>query len=225
MQKIKNLRTTSKALLLGTATSFTLMTSLTGCGFNKQVVDFNKSFNIAIEKNDDAISVIGIKKYADYSGSMVQVTTNNGLIITESTSQTQLVKSTSKTSTDNYVNSLTDNSENITYVGDINYDSDLLNKKIADLNYEYNKAIIVSNDTATIVNLDTWRDYDEDDKIQVKLEDGTCILTNADKIKLVNDKDADEGSIEEYAQSLVGSKEKVLTYKEQSSQKQKEKTK
>ena len=189
------------------------------------MIDFNKSFNIAIEKNDEVVSVVGIDGYNDYSGSMVQISTDSGLVILESTNQMQLVKSTSSASTDSYVNSLTDDLENVTYVGDINYDSDLWNKKLLDLNYVYNKAIILSNDTATIVELDTWCDYEEDDKLQIKLEDGTCILTNADKIKLINDRDASEKSVEEYAASLVGSKEKVIIYGEKSSQKQKEKKK
>lgn len=219
---MKNLKTTSKVLLLGTATGFTLL-GLTGC--NKQMLDFNKSFNIAIEKNDETVSVVGIDGYNDYSGSMVQISTDSGLVILESTNQMQLVKSTSVDSTDSYVNSLTDNLENVTYVGNVNYDSDLWNKKLLDLNYVYNKAIILSNDTATIVELDTWCDYEEDDKIQIRLEDGTCILTNADKIKLINDRNASEKSVEEYAASLVGSKDKVVVYGEKSSQKQKEKKK
>lgn len=189
------------------------------------MLDFNKSFNIAIEKNDETVSVVGIDGYNDYSGSMVQISTDSGLVILESTNQMQLVKSTSVDSTDSYVNSLTDNLENVTYVGNINYDSDLWNKKLLDLNYVYNKAIILSNDTATIVELDTWCDYEEDDKIQIRLEDGTCILTNADKIKLINDRNASEKSVEEYAASLVGSKDKVVVYGEKSSQKQKEKKK
>lgn len=219
---MKNLKVTSKVLLLGTATGFTLL-AFSGC--NKQIIDFNKSFNIAIEKNDESVSVVGINGYKDYNGSMIQISTDSGLVILESTNQMQLVKSTSRDSTDSYIQSLTDDLENVTYVDDINYDSDLWNKKIIDLNYVYNKVIILSNDTATIAKLDTWKNYKKDDKIQIKLEDGTCILTNADKIKLINDRNANEESIEEYAASLVGSKDKVVVYGEKSSQKQKEKTK
>lgn len=70
---MKKLTITGKVLLLGTATGFTLL-GLTGC--NKQMIDFNKSFNIAIEKNDEVVSVVGIDGYNDYSGSMVQISTD-----------------------------------------------------------------------------------------------------------------------------------------------------
>lgn len=220
---MKNLKTTSKVLVLGTVTGVILVGSLTSC--NRQMVDFNKSFNVAIEKNDESVSVMGIDGYKDYVGSMVQITTDSGLIILGSTNQMQLVKSTSENSISSYVSFLTDDEKKVTYVDDINYDSDLWNKKVINLNYEYNKAVILSNDTAMIVNLNNWRSYEDDDKIQIKLEDSTCILTNADKIKLVNDKHAEEGSLEKYAASLVGGKDKVLVYEENSKNKQKVKSK
>ena len=93
----------------------------------------------------------------------------------------------------------------------INTSLDLYNKDIFDFNYTYDKAIILSGETATIVELNSWTDYDKDDKIQLQLSDDTYILTNIDNVKLINDEHAKEDSLYNYAVSLVGSEEKVVT--------------
>lgn len=211
---MKNLKLYKKAAILGTTGLITL-TSLTGC--NKQVIDFNKSFNVVVEKNSDNISVMGISKYADYNGSQVQYITEDGLIILSSTLQTQLLKCNDEKAMSNYVYSLTDTKENIVFYDElsdtsIDYSVDNWNKKIVDFTYSFNKAMILSDDTVTILQLDTWKDYEEDDKIQIKLQDGTCIFTDIDKVKLINDKNAQEDSLKNYAISLVGSEDKVIYY-------------
>lgn len=97
------------------------------------------------------------------------------------------------------------------------YDSEIhygkkFNKNLIDLAYTFNKAIILKDDSALIVELDTWRDYEEDDKIQILLKDGTCLLTEVDKVKLVNDENAEDGAVDRYATTLVGSSDKVKHY-------------
>ena len=54
MNNIKNLKVRNSLIGLGL-----ISLSLTAC--NKQVVDFNKNFNVVVEVNDDNISVVGIK--------------------------------------------------------------------------------------------------------------------------------------------------------------------
>lgn len=210
--KISNLKFTKKGVALCLAASMSLV-SLTAC--NKQVVDFNKAFNVVVEKNDDIVSVVGIKEYTDYSGTMVQFVTMDGLVVISSTMQTQLVNAKSEKALDKYTTSLTDDEEKI-----ISYDEmqdteikygDIFNKDLIDMRYSYNKALVISDDTVTIFEIDKWTDYD-DDKIQIKLKDGTCVLQNADKIKIINDKNASEDSLLNYAASLVGNKDKVITY-------------
>ena len=206
MVKKLNVRKTFAALAL----AGTMTLSLTGCG-NKQIVDFNKAFNVALEPNGDSISVVGIQNYNDYEGSQVQFVTNDGLRILSSTHQLQLVNAKDQTSLDNYTRSLQDFDDVVMYYSDDIQYGDGFNKKLVDFAYTFNKAIILKDESATIVELETWRDY-EDDKIQIKLKDGTCILTEADQLKLVNDKEAAEGAVERYAASLVGSEENVIHY-------------
>jgi len=182
-----------------------------------QLVDLNKSFNAVVEKNGEIVSTMGIKEYSDYSGSQVQYVTEDDLRIISSTMKTQLLRVNDAKSLTNYVNSLTKNIENVISYDElqgtsVDYSEDFFNKDILDLNYTYNKAIILSDDIATIVSIETWKDYDEDDKIQIKLDDGTYVLTNIDKIKLIDDSKASETSLENYAISLVGSQDKVIYY-------------
>jgi len=210
--KISNLKFTKKGIALCLASAISI-TSLTAC--NKQLVDLNKSFNVVVEKNAEIVSVVGIKEYTDYSGTMVQFVTMDNLVVISSTMQTQLLKVQNEDKLEDYSTSLTADKNNIMKYDEmqnteIEYDS-FFNKDLIDMRYNYNKAIIVSDDTATIFEIDTWKDY-EDDKIQIKLKDGTYILQNADKIKIINDNNASENSIRNYAKSLVGSEDKVIVH-------------
>lgn len=217
--KIKNLKLSKKITCLGIAGSLSLST-LTGCG-NKQVLDFNKSFNVVIEKNDENLSVVGIKEYSDYSGSQVQFVTEDNLRVITSTFQTQLIKAENEEVINNYTSKLAKEENIIRYDAlqgtEIDYSVNSWNKDMLDMHYTYNKAIILSDESATIVELSTWRDYEKDDKVQVKLKDGTCILTNVDKIKLINDDEAENDSLKNYAISLVGSEDKVIYFDMQKS--------
>jgi len=205
---IKNLKV--RKTLATLALAGTLSLTLTGCG-NKQIVDFNKAFNVALEPNGDSISVVGIVNYNDYEGSQVQFVTTDGLRVLSSTHQLQLLNVKSQQSLDTYTTSLQDDDDVVMYYNnDIQFGNGF-NKKLVDFAYVFNKAIILKDESATIVEIDTWRDYD-DDKIQVRLADGTCILTEVDKVKLVNDKEAQEGAVERYAASLVGSEDNVIHY-------------
>lgn len=210
---VKNLKITKKMLCLGLSSTMTL-TLLAGCG-NKQMMDFNKSFNVVIEKNRETLSVAGIQAYSDYEGSQVQFVTNDNLRVLSSTMQTQLVKADSEDSVNNYVMSLAEENDIVFYDKlqgtNISYNPSDWNKDILDLNFTYNKAIMISDDNAVILELNTWKDY-EDDKIQIRLADNTCILTNIDKVKLINDEATEEDSIKNYAISLVGDEDKVIFY-------------
>ena len=195
-------------------TSF-LLAGASGC--NKQVVDLKKSFNVAVENNEGIISVVGIHNYRDYVGSQVEYVTNDNLRILSSTLQTQLVKSESADNLDRYVSSLTHNQSDIIYYdelqgGAISFDEDAWNKDIVGGHYTYNKALILSDHYVTIIPIKKWKDYEEDDKIQLILEDGTVMYTSADKLKLINDENAAENSLENYAISLVGSLDNVIYY-------------
>lgn len=193
-----------------------MLSSLTGCG-NRQLLDFNKSFNVAVEPNNGYISIVAINAYSDYEGDQVQFVTEDGLRVLTSTHQTELIKTQSADSIYKYALMLSGNDDK--KVNDYNKmqgvcidtSKDNWNKDIIDWHFKYNKAIILSDNTATIARLDTWKDY-KDDKIQLKFKDGNCLLTNIDNIKLINDLDAKEDSLYNYALSLVGSDERINYY-------------
>jgi len=187
----------------------TLLLTMTGC--NKQVLDFNKSFNVVVEPNGDSISVVGIQNYCDYEGSQVQFETVDGLRVLSSTHQAQMVNVASQENLNRYVTALQDFDDVVMYYDDQILFGKAFNKKIIDLDYVFNKAIIVRDEQATIYNITAWKDY-EDDKMQIKLEDGTCMYSEIDNIKIVNDANAPEGAIERYAATLVGSEENVKHY-------------
>lgn len=95
----------------------------------------------------------------------------------------------------------------------IDVSGDKWNKTLLDTQYLFNKAIILSEDNAMIVNVNSWTDY-EDDKIQIELNDGTYVLTSIDEVKLIDDMYAKKDSLKNYAISLVGSEDKVIYYDE-----------
>lgn len=214
--KIKDLKITSHALALLTAVGIALGT-LSGC--NKQIVDLHRSFNVAIEEKEGTVSVVPIFEYSDYQGDMVQFVTEDGLRVLTSTQKTQLLDMYTMDDANTYALCLANgNEENV-----MNYNqlqaitSDLFygkwNKDVLDFHYTYNKVVIFSDDSATIATIQSWGDYEEDDKIQIELSDGTFILTNMDDIKLVDDTYAQPDSLENYVCTLVP-KEHIIYYEE-----------
>ncbi len=83
------------------------------------------------------------------------------------------------------------------------------NKDVWDFKYTFNKAIIVNGDTATIVEIDKWTDYDGE-QLQIITKDGTIIVTSSFDTKLINDKDGNIKA-EDIARALVGD-EGEITY-------------
>lgn len=77
------------------------------------------------------------------------------------------------------------------------------NKQIIDLQYTFNKAVIVNGDVATIVELKKWTDYEDGEQIQVTTKDGLVFLVNSDNVYPVDERDSSV-SVEEFARSLVG---------------------
>ena len=76
--------------------------------------------------------------------------------------------------------------------------------------YSYDKAIILSEGMATIISFDSC--IIGTDKIQFQLSDDTIVLTDVESVKLINDKEASDDSLRNYALSLVGDSNKVVVY-------------
>lgn len=202
-------------VLVGTMAGTMVATMLSGC--NKQVVDLNKSFNVAIEVNNDTVSIVGVNNYGDYEGNQVQIKTEDGLVILTSTHQTNLINVKSEEIAYDIANSLagSDSKRIIDYNKlqgvKINTFNTIFNKQILDIKFAYNKAIIESDNNVTIFKIKKWKDYD-DDKVQLILEDGTAILTSIDKVKIIDDRHAQDDSLKNYALSLVGNEDEITYY-------------
>ena len=67
---------------------------------------------------------------------------------------------------------------------------------------------MLENDQANIYDVDSYRRFG-DDKIQFTTVDGVPMLKDVDNVKFVGDEDTSEDNIYAYAESLVGSEEKV----------------
>lgn len=76
------------------------------------------------------------------------------------------------------------------------------NKAIIDARYMFNKAIIINGDTATIIEIRSWNDY-EGEQFQLITEDGLVIVTSAYDTKLINDTNSTLKA-EDLARSIVG---------------------
>ena len=86
------------------------------------------------------------------------------------------------------------------------------NKDFFDLQYTYTHALISSEHCIVIAEIDSWRTYAEDDKIQLTLTNGTTILKDVADVKLLDATYAGEESVYNYALSLVGDESKIMYY-------------
>lgn len=76
------------------------------------------------------------------------------------------------------------------------------NQQVIDVKLKFNKAIIFREDTATIVDVKKWDDYDGE-QLQLITPDGLIIITSSYDTKLINDEDS-ELKAEDVARSIGG---------------------
>lgn len=211
---MKNLKITKKICSLALASM--LCGALTGCG-DDAVLETQKSFNFAIDESNGAVSIVSVSEYSDFDGEQVQIETIDGLKILTSSKDTKLINQHSKIKIEEYATCIANgNEENIIFYdelqgNEIDWEDKTSNKKIYNTNNDFEKAIIENEDGITIVDIESWLDY-EDGKIQLTLTDGTIILENASDIKLINMSSTSEDSLYNYAYSLVGDDSKIYYY-------------
>lgn len=153
--------------------------------FNKDLLDTNWSFNKAITFNGNKALILPIGKWKDYSGEQLQVITTDGLKLVLSSYNSKLVSDNvsqikAVDFAQNYVGSdgkVFDLSQS--NVTGFNYD-------LIDFNYDFNKAIIVKDNTCTILPITEWTDY-EGEQLQLKVLNGPTIVTAAYDTILIND--------------------------------------
>lgn len=187
------------------------------CAGNYDNLDTQKSFNVAVDDSEDAVSITNIVEYCDYSGSQAQFVTQDGLIVLTSTQDTHLLNQYDYNLVKEYAKCLAGGNESIVYSYDelqglnTSMTEDFFNKKYLDLQYTFNKALIESDECITICEIDSWTDY-SDDKIQITLTNGTTILKDIKDIKLLNAQYAEPDSVYNYTLSLVGDESKIQYY-------------
>ena len=211
---IRNLKVNNRVLFTMCLSGMLILSS--GCADVESSEEFNKSFNVVVENNDDKISVVGIMAYSNYGDNQIQFVTNDDLRVVSSVSKVQLLKINDDTALKNYIFSISGNNlESVTSYDElqginINYEKVDWNKMIFGNNYSYDKAIILSDGVATVVKLSTC--LLNKNRIQLGLEDGTIVLTDVENVRLVNDDEAKKECLENYALSLVGDSDKVIFY-------------
>lgn len=154
--------------------------------YNMDIIDTNWRFNKAVTFNGNNALILPINQWKDYAGEQLQVITNDGMTLLLSSYHSKLTYDCeSDISTyqfaKGYVGSdgkIVDLSDSDAYSG-YNYD-------IIDTKYEFNKAIIMKEESCVILPVLEWCDY-EGEQIQLKIKDGPTIVTAAYDTILIND--------------------------------------
>lgn len=61
------------------------------------------------------------------------------------------------------------------------------NKQLLDTKWEFNKAKIFIGDEVIEVEVDSWKDYNQDTTIQITSKDGKTYLTDLNNVILINE--------------------------------------
>ena len=204
------------ATIIGGVVLFGACDSCAQLGSNKKIVDLTKSFNAALEETDSGVSITYINQYYDYEGSQIQFVTQDNLLVLADTKDVELVNQPSIKALKEYASALAGSEGEVMIYDELQELSepnpDSFNKSYIDLNYNYNHVIFETENGVVIADVENWRDY-KDNKIQIELTDGTILLKDFDKIKLIDDSIADENSLYNYALTLAGDESKVVYYK------------
>lgn len=185
---------------------------------NRDNLDTEKSFNAVMDENENSISISLIDGYSDYNGSTYQFRTRDGLVVLADSKDSQLLRVDSFEELSSYAEIFANgNSDRIASYDelqglsvDVDYDS--FTKEYFDMNYDFDSVLIEGEDGIAIFDISSWRDWDDDDKIQLSISDGPVILKDMGEVKLLNSENADENSIYNYALTLAGSEDRVFNH-------------
>ena len=153
--------------------------------FNKDLLDTNWSFNKSITFNGNNALILPVGDWKDYEGEQIQVVTKDGLELVLSSYHSKLVcDNHSNITAHDFAKSYTGSEGKVVDLSngaksDFNYD-------IIDTNYDFNKALIIKDDTCTILPITEWTDY-EGEQLQIKIKNGPTVVTAAYDTILLND--------------------------------------
>lgn len=182
---------------------------LTGCG-NKDMFDSNKTFDFAIISSSDKESalVIGISAYTTYEGEQEQIQLDDDSVLLVSSFNTRLFRNEGNISAEEHARAYVGNEGEITTISKIERNG--MNKDWIDTVYTFHKAIVLTNNTAIIYDIKQWKTYPEDDTIQLKLEDGSYILTGVSDTIIM--KEGDKYKATDIAIGVLGSDAEIRTF-------------
>lgn len=69
----------------------------------------------------------------------------------------------------------------------VSCDFDNGNKDMHDTEYTFEKAIIITGNETTVVDVKEWCDYKDSDQVQIKTKDGTVYFGSSDNIILIHE--------------------------------------
>lgn len=188
-------------------------------GSNRDLIDTEKSFNIVLEKTPLSVSVVKIKNYSDYVGDTIEFETEDGLRILTSSLNCTIDRKNSFNDAmyDAKLLANGDSSKVISYDilqgNDTEIDPKGWNKRLANFDYNFDKAVILEEDgTIVVYDIQAWKDWEDDDKVQITLKDGNVKLTNYKKLRLIDTTKAKKGALESYLTSLIMEQENIQYY-------------
>lgn len=153
--------------------------------YNKDILDTNWKFNKAVTFNGNNALILPIGDWKDYSGEQLQVITPDGLTMILSSFNSKLIyDGESDISAYDFASSYVgSDGKVIDLAGDIKTD---FNYDVIDMEFDFNKAIIVKDDSVVILPISEWCDY-EGEQLQIKVVNGPTMVTAAYDTILLND--------------------------------------
>ena len=210
-------------VIVGGVTIFSLGGEIIGrLSSNRDKIDTEKSFNIAFEQTKNTISIVTIRNYTDFKGDTIEFETFDGLRVLTSLVNTSLLKEDDFKDAYEYAKLLARGQEEKIMVYDDLQNNPIelkegWNKRIANFDYNFDKAVeLKPNGTIIIYDIQAWKDWEDDDKLQITTKDGRVWLTHYENVRLIDTSKAREGAFENYILSLIGNKEDIIYYSEPS---------
>jgi hypothetical protein len=199
---------------------YALVGSVVGqIGSNHEVIDLKKNFNVIIEKTPNTVSVVKVNSFTDYQGNTVEFETSDGLRVITTIEEATLSNAASY----GQAMKLATTYAKAKKYGVISYDQlqgngtelsrGSWNKKVMNFNYSFDKAVEMQEDGSVIVyDVNSWKDWSDDDKVQFVILDGQPMLSTYKHIKLIDTSKAKEGALDNYLLSLTGDPELIIRY-------------
>ena len=202
--------------------------SIRSCGAkltsNRDNLDTEKAFDYVIDYKGEGTSITKINSYSDYAGQTSEIITQDGLHILTGLTDAELVNVDSYEEAYNRALELSgQNEDKISSYDQLRgldyepYEDNVWNKIYFNMNYDFDYAITETDDGVIVKNIKTWRDWDDDDKVQFIDMDGHVYLSSYDNTSLVNSITINEegesiqlpDAVYDYALSVAGSEERL----------------